>query len=103
MNKFFSQGSLQEPQAQEDLYGHELTGPEGTLHGYERGYFKVNGEMYPCLSPNANSFIEGTVYELTDEELAATDKYETNAYKRVEMTIELLRGTVRAWVYVSNS
>jgi hypothetical protein len=41
--------------------------------------------------------VDGTVFEITDVELAASDEYEVAAYKRVAAS--LVSGS-RAWVYV---
>ena len=41
--------------------------------------------------------IEGTVFELNEPELMATDEYEVEPYRRIETTLESGR---TAWVYV---
>ena len=49
--------------------------------------------------PDSDCRVEGTVLEITDAELAASDGYEQDAdYVRVETTLASGR---RAWVYVS--
>jgi gamma-glutamylcyclotransferase (GGCT)/AIG2-like uncharacterized protein YtfP len=52
-------------------------------------------------SPNPDSRVAGTVFEITDEELAATDAYERDAeYGRVFAALASGRS---AWVYVSKT
>lgn len=50
-----------------------------------------------CASGNADDRIEGTVFELSEAELAATDSYEVDVYARVGLVLESGR---KAWVYV---
>jgi gamma-glutamylcyclotransferase (GGCT)/AIG2-like uncharacterized protein YtfP len=45
-----------------------------------------------------DSRVDGTVFEITDDELAAADRYEqTSAYTRIAAT---LASGAKAWVYV---
>jgi gamma-glutamylcyclotransferase (GGCT)/AIG2-like uncharacterized protein YtfP len=49
-------------------------------------------------SPNPEDAVCGTVFEITEQELAAADKYEEVAkYRRISVT---LRSGNQAWVYV---
>ncbi len=45
----------------------------------------------------SDSRVAGTVFEITDEELASADRYEVADYKRVAATLASGR---QAWVYV---
>jgi hypothetical protein len=50
-----------------------------------------------CQSGDPADRIPGILFEISDDELAASDAYEVDAYGRVEVTLD--SGT-RAWVYV---
>ena len=50
-----------------------------------------------CATGNPADRVEGVVFALSEEELAATDAYEDEAYSRTE--VELKSGR-RAWAYV---
>jgi gamma-glutamylcyclotransferase (GGCT)/AIG2-like uncharacterized protein YtfP len=41
--------------------------------------------------------VPGTVFAISEEELAAADTYEVDAYRRISVP---LRSGARAWVYV---
>ena len=54
---------------------------------------------YANVEPDAHGRVAGTVFEITDDELAATDAYERDAeYARVATVLASGR---TAWVYVS--
>ena len=53
--------------------------------------------MIAVCSGNPDDRVSGVVYLLNESELAATDAYETDAYARVERSLESGRS---AWVYV---
>jgi len=53
-----------------------------------------------CASGNAADRIEGTVFEISEDELAVTDAYEVDVYARIEAVLESGR---KAWVYVELS
>ena len=104
----FSYGTLQYRNIQIAHFGRELTGQADVLPEYKRGKVPIkdpevvasSGETHyenvlPGSSPEDE--VHGTVYEITEEELAAADKYEADAdYKRVLVT---LRSGTQAWVY----
>lgn len=105
----FSYGTLQQPEVQRANYGRLLDGEPDALAGYRLEPIEIDDPDVVSLSgkaihriarPTANPMdrIQGTVFLLTEEELAATDAYETIAYKRIEATLETGR---RAWVYVA--
>ena len=53
--------------------------------------------MIAVASGNPDDRVPGIVDLLSESELAATDAYETDAYARVEQSLESGRS---AWVYV---
>ena len=54
---------------------------------------------HPIVAPSTENGarVEGMVYQITEQELAAADAYEVADYKRVEVG---LASGMRAWVYV---
>jgi hypothetical protein len=104
----FSYGTLQMREVQLANYGRPLDGAPDALVGYRL-------EVLPDRDPNAVRVsgtkthmvvrrtddpadqVEGVVFLLTAEELAATDRYEGSDYARAELTLESGR---QALVYV---
>ena len=90
-------------------FGRELTGRADVLPGYTRGSVPIlnptvvasSGETHYAnaeISSNPDEAVSGTVFEITEQELAAADRYEEDAdYRRVGVTLKSGR---QAWVYV---
>jgi len=105
----FSYGTLQKKNVQIANFGRELAGREDALPGYARRMEAIMdpkvaawiGEShYANVEPSSNpeDAVSGTVFEITEQELAAADKYEEAAeYRRISVT---LRSGDQAWVYV---
>jgi gamma-glutamylcyclotransferase (GGCT)/AIG2-like uncharacterized protein YtfP len=100
----FCYGTLQEKPVQIANFGRELKGRADALPGYVQRMVTVVGSggeaTYPNAVPSANAdeALLGTVYEITEEELVAADKYEEDAdYRRIWVT---LRSGAPAWVYL---
>jgi gamma-glutamylcyclotransferase (GGCT)/AIG2-like uncharacterized protein YtfP len=105
----FSYGTLQNKKVQIANFGRELTGREDALPGYARRTVPISdpavvassGEShYANAEPSSNpeDAVSGTVFEITEQELAAADKYEEVA--RFHRILVTLRSGDRAWVYV---
>lgn len=105
----FSYGTLQQVKVQLDLFGRLLTGTQDTLKGYKAVMIEITDEVFlakgdgkyqrTAINTNdKNDFIEGTVFEVTPEELLHGDKYEPEGYIRIE--VELASGK-KAWVYAA--
>ncbi|HLT27825.1 MAG TPA: gamma-glutamylcyclotransferase family protein [Zeimonas sp.] len=108
MPLLFSYGTLQLESVQLATFGRLLTGEPDELVGYERSVVRIDDEDVVAASGSAehpivrrngrtDSRVKGTVFELTDAELAAADRYETDAYRRVAAPLASGR---KAWVYV---
>lgn len=109
MPLLFSYGTLQEEAVQLATFGRLLQGHEDELVGFERSLVKIEDAQLAAASGrthNANvtrngrdgSRVRGTVFEVTEAELAAADRYEdVAAYKRFGVTLVSGR---QAWVYV---
>jgi gamma-glutamylcyclotransferase (GGCT)/AIG2-like uncharacterized protein YtfP len=104
----FSYGSLRQRQVQLATYGRELDGEPDTLAGYalvpleirDPRVVEVSGSavhMIACATSSPGDRVEGTVFVLSEDELAATDAYEVEAYSRIEVRLESGR---LAWAYV---
>jgi gamma-glutamylcyclotransferase (GGCT)/AIG2-like uncharacterized protein YtfP len=105
----FSYGTLQKRDIQMAHFGRELTGREDGLPGYRRRVSDVADPRVAALigetqyanavpSDNPEDEIPGMVFEITEEELTAADRYEEDAaYRRISVT---LRSGSRAWLYV---
>jgi hypothetical protein len=89
------------------VFGAELAGEADAVVGHRLGevviedphVIEVSGSaIHPALiadgSPDAE--VKGTVFLLTEEQLARADRYEVDAYRRVEVP---LRSGRTAWVY----
>lgn len=106
--RLFSYGTLQLEQVQVDTFGRTLEGNADALIGFKQALLeitdpevlKISGERFHPIvvaSSDPTDTVAGTVFWITQEELAAVDRYEVSDYHRVEA--ELASGG-RAWVYV---
>ena len=105
----FSYGTLQRSAVQLATFGREFTSRPDALPGHRIAKVAITDPALRAasgLSHNANAVpspdpadaIEGTVLEITEQELLAADKYEAPAdYHRVRVT---LQSGNQAWVYV---
>ena len=92
----FSYGTLQDRSVQLSSFGRELTGRPDALPGYAR---RVSGPYFNAeATSNPEDAVDGVVFEVTQQELAAADRYEEAAqYHRISA---VLRSGNHAWVYV---
>lgn len=106
--RLFSYGTLRQPEVQQANYGRLLEGEPDALVGYRLAplaitdpeVVRISGKSVHFIgrrTGDADDRIEGVVFLLSEAELAATDRYEVDAYGRVEA--ELASGR-RAFVYV---
>lgn len=105
----FSYGTLQKEKVQLELFGRLLIGTKDTFKGYRLTTLEIKDEsvlttseqkfhLIAIPSNDYNDIIEGTVFEISREELLLADKYETNDYKRVEVELESGK---KAWIYIA--
>jgi gamma-glutamylcyclotransferase (GGCT)/AIG2-like uncharacterized protein YtfP len=108
MPLLFSYGTLQQEDVQLSTFGRLLQGQRDELLGFEQSLVRIedaqvvatSGKMHhPIVKFNGrnDSRVSGTVFEITDAELASADQYEVAAYKRV---VAMLASGKQAWVYV---
>ncbi|CAB5503684.1 hypothetical protein [uncultured Gammaproteobacteria bacterium] len=102
----FSYGTLQNSTVQLATFGRELFGYKDELLNYrlamleiqDASVVKLSGESHhPIAVPSQSDTILGTVFEITQEELAQSDKYEVDEYQRV---LGKMASGTPAWVYV---
>ena len=104
----FSYGTLQLPQVQTAQFGRLLEGKRDSLTGYAMGQVRIQdgdvvmvsgADYHPAIyaTGNADDVVEGSVFWLTADELAAADEYEVDDYVRVSVT---LSSGLQAWAYV---
>ena len=109
MPLLFSYGTLQQDDVQRATFGRPLHGQCDELPGYEPSLVEIGDPRQAAavgrthhanviFNGCAGSRVPGTVFEVTDAELAAADEYERPAsYERVAVTLASGR---EAWFYV---
>ena len=106
--RLFSYGTLQQETVQRAQFGRLLDGEPDAVVGYrtvEQEIFDpdvvaLSGlRFHPNLVPSGDPADEvaGTLYFITEAELAAADEYEVADYQRIEAPLKSGR---TAWVYV---
>jgi gamma-glutamylcyclotransferase (GGCT)/AIG2-like uncharacterized protein YtfP len=104
----FSYGTLQQQNVQLSTFGRILHGQPDELPGFEQTLIRIDDAQvvetsgrthHPIVTftGRQGSRVSGTVFEITDAELARADAYEVGAYRRVAAT---LASGKQAWVYV---
>ncbi|MEO6260594.1 MAG: gamma-glutamylcyclotransferase family protein [Thermoanaerobaculia bacterium] len=109
MPLLFAYGTLQQETVQLSTFGRLLQGHRDELPGFEQSFVKIEDQHVLATTGKTHhanvtfngellSRVGGTVFEVTDTELAAADQYERLvAYKRIAAT---LASGKQAWVYV---
>ena len=95
----FVYGTLQDPKVQKEVFGRSTDGQPDILEGYKKSQVEIQGVTYPILMPSEEDEIEGLVIKVTPDELGKIDEYETETYRRTEVTLKSGR---QAWVYEKN-
>ncbi len=106
----FSYGTLRESRVQNELFGRRLTGNSDLLTGYRLREYEITDldfvgrggdERQQTLIETRESrdTVEGTVFEITYDEILLVDEYEPSEYRRVEVT---LASGKEAWVYLAS-
>jgi gamma-glutamylcyclotransferase (GGCT)/AIG2-like uncharacterized protein YtfP len=104
----FSYGTLRQENVQLASFGRILSGSPDALPGYASTTIEITDpdvvaksgmKFHPVVAETGNPIDEvpGTLFLITEAELAAADAYEVSDYKRIEVS---LRSGRRAWVYV---
>lgn len=109
--RLFAYGTLQQREVQIATYGRVLDSAPDALAGFRLEQLAITDPEVVRLSGravhhiaratgNMADRIPGVVMMLTEAELAATDRYEVDAYARVEVTLD---SGMRAFAYVRPS
>ncbi|TFF13077.1 gamma-glutamylcyclotransferase [Pseudomonas sp. BCA14] len=104
----FSYGTLQDKAVQLANFGRELAGQHDAMLGYSQSWVEITDPAvlaasgkthHPIVAPTTENgrSVEGMVFQISEQELAAADAYEVSDYKRV--SVPLVSG-LTAWVYV---
>lgn len=108
MEYLFSYGTLQKEKVQIELFGRKLQGSPDSLRGHTLSTIEITDESFLAkgedkyqqtliISEDTNDIINGTVFQVTEEELFLADKYEPDGYKRVSVVLESGKA---AWIYL---
>ena len=108
MPYLFSYGTFQQEEVQLSTFGRRLNGTPDNLVGFIIAQLKITHpdvlaksgkEFHPIAraTQKGNNRVPGTVFEVSDEELKHSDRYEVDHYKRIETILESGKS---AWVYV---
>lgn len=106
--KLFSYGTLQQENVQLATFRRKLAGVPDALIGYKLSLLKITNphvlatsgkKFHPIatFTGHPGDFVEGTVFEVTQEEILRADCYEAGAYQRL---FAPLRSGQSAWVYI---
>ena len=97
----FSYGTLQIEAVQLATFGRRLKGEADTLLGYRLATLRMEDEDHRNLqfTGNPSDSVEGTAFEVTENELEQADAYEPDGYERVRVT---LKSGLQAWVYLNS-
>lgn len=103
----FSYGTLQKDKTQLDLFGRLLQGSTDVLKSYKILPIEIRDEAFlakgedkfqkiAMATHNILDSLEGTVFEVTADELLLADKYEPGDYVRIKVKLESGK---EAWIY----
>ena len=109
MPLLFSYGTLQEEDVQLSAFGRPLKGSRDELRGFEPSLVAIEDEQVIArlgrthhanvtFNGRNDSRVQGTVFDVTDAELDAADRFE-RPFKYVRIRATLASGK-EAWVYV---
>ena len=107
MPLLFSYGTLQQEAVQLSTFGRVLAGQPDELVGFEQSLLLIEDPQFVAtsgkthhaivrLNGRSGSRVRGTVFEVSESELARADRYEPAGYTRVSAT---LASGKEAWVY----
>ena len=105
MEQIFSYGTLQSKEIQMQVFNKLLTGTPDQLPGYKLKDLKIEEEFgiedYFVATPSENPLdeVNGILFTISGEDLTKADQFESNAYKRIQIT---LKSGTTAWIYIES-
>ena len=104
----FSYGTLQQENVQLSSFGRVLAGTPDAMPGWRQSEIEITDpevirtsgkRFHPIVEPSGDPAdeVSGTVFRITEAQLAAADAYEVSDYKRI---LVRLKSGSDAWVYV---
>ena len=107
MPLLFSYGTLQQADVQMSTFGRLLQGHADELIGFEESELEIEDPQFVAASGRSrhaivrfngrdDSRVRGTVFALSNSELASADRYEPAGYQRISAG---LASGKEAWVY----
>ena len=107
--KLFSYGTLQLKNVQKETFGRNLVGEKDILLGYKLESLKIKDpsvleiseiKTHPIIRFTGidQDIVQGSVFEVTSDELIEADNYEVEDYKRIEV---ILKSGIKSWVYAA--
>ena len=111
MPLLFSYGTLRQEAVQLSTFGRLLEGRPDALVGFEQSVLMIEDPEFVAVSGKAahaivkfngrhDSRVDGTVFEVSDGELAEVDRYEPAGYERISAT---RASGKQAWVYADTA
>lgn len=105
----FAYGTLQQETVQRATFGRKLEGDPDVLSGYRLTMIQTQDRNFAAASGSAHQrslqftgvasdLVEGTVFQVTKNELEQADAYEPEDYKRV---LVRLKSGIDAWIYLN--
>ena len=109
MPLLFSYGTLRLPRVQKDIFGRLLEGQPDSLIGFNLAQVEISdadvlatsGERFHPVAIKSvvdTDLVEGTVFDVSEIELAKADRYEVDDYKR---KLVALASGKKAWLYAA--
>lgn len=96
----FVYGTLVDNLTRTAVIGRQVWSKSAVLKGYEISKtLTIENKTYPVVSPTKSGIVNGMVINLTPVEIISLDEWETDAYKRILVTLE---NDEQAWLYVEN-
>lgn len=105
MEQIFSYGTLRSKEIQMQVFNKILTGTPDQLIGYKIKDLRIEEEFgmedYFVATPsdNPSDTIDGVVFDISSSDLAKADLFESNSYKRTQIT---LKSGITAWIYLES-
>ncbi|MFM2482185.1 gamma-glutamylcyclotransferase family protein [Celerinatantimonas sp. YJH-8] len=111
MEMLFSYGTLQLENVQKETFGRLLTGTKDVLLGYVLSEIRIKDQdviqksgtdIHPILKYTGinSDQVEGTIFQITEDELHQADTYEVDEYTRIKGNF---KSGISAWIYADAS